>query len=226
MSHPSVQHFFRDAQYSTLSEARSQVDKGFTLRQRVSSELYKLEAPWRVDLPPPSAPTPSTAPAPRPRPNKNDAFANAAYHQIMSSTSSEPFAAPTTQRMPPPPTQSTDRPVRDYRRLDRLPIAPNEDSAPVEESSSASPAPNPTLPANHWRNEDKGERDRPPQYASRHPPKFARNDYAPSARNYSAKSPAIPLPPDFTAAKDITAKATIPPRPELTPGEAGVPPYM
>jgi hypothetical protein len=34
MSHPSVQFFFRDAQYITLPEARNQVDRGFALRQR------------------------------------------------------------------------------------------------------------------------------------------------------------------------------------------------
>jgi hypothetical protein len=50
MSHLSVQFLFRDAQYSTLSEARNQMDKGFALRQRQTSEPYKLEAPWRVDL--------------------------------------------------------------------------------------------------------------------------------------------------------------------------------
>ncbi len=88
MSHPSVQHLFRDAQYSTLTEARNQLDKGFALRQRQTNEPYKLEAPWRVDVPPPSAPTPSPAPAPapasRPRLTHNDLLTNAAYHSVMS----------------------------------------------------------------------------------------------------------------------------------------------
>jgi hypothetical protein len=109
MSHPSVQFFFRDAQYTTLGEARNQMDKGFALgalRQRQTSEPYKLEAPWRVDLPPPSASTKSPAPAPAPTARNgltaNDLIANAAYHQVMSSANAEPYAVPTTQRAPPP----------------------------------------------------------------------------------------------------------------------------
>ncbi len=45
MSHPSVQHLFRDARYCFIAEIRQQVDRGFELRQRVISEPYKLEAP-------------------------------------------------------------------------------------------------------------------------------------------------------------------------------------
>jgi hypothetical protein len=59
MSHLSVQHLFRDAQYSSLREARNQLDKGFALRQRQRSEPYKIEAPWRVELPPSPAPAPA-----------------------------------------------------------------------------------------------------------------------------------------------------------------------
>ena len=100
MSHPSVQFYFRDAQYTTLSEARNQMGKGFALRQRQTSEPYKLEAPWRVDLPPPSASTKSPAPPPastaRNRLTANDLIANAAYHQVMASANTEPYAVPTS----------------------------------------------------------------------------------------------------------------------------------
>jgi hypothetical protein len=63
MAHPSVQHFFRDARHCSIAEIRQQVDKGFALRQRVLSEPYKLEAPWRVDLPPQPSPAPAPPPA-------------------------------------------------------------------------------------------------------------------------------------------------------------------
>jgi hypothetical protein len=102
MSHPAVAFSFRDAQYTTLSEARIQMDKSFAVRERVTSEPYKMEAPWRVNIPPPPAPAPTPTPATRQRPNKADTFANAAYHQVMSSASTEPYAVPTTQRVPPP----------------------------------------------------------------------------------------------------------------------------
>ena len=188
MSHPSVQHLFRDAQYSTLTEARNQLDKGFALRQRQTSEPYKLEAPWRVDIPPPSAPTPSPSPAPAPASRKritqNDLFTNAAYHQVMSSANTEPYAVPTSQRAPLP-TQQAVRPVRvnlDYRRADQPLIAIVDDPSQKEESSSASPPPNPDLPADNWRNNGgKGKRP-PPQRASRNPPKSARGD----DRDYSS----------------------------------------
>ncbi len=45
MAHPSVQHFFRDAQYSTLTEARNNMDKGFALRKRQAADIPKREAP-------------------------------------------------------------------------------------------------------------------------------------------------------------------------------------
>ncbi len=130
MSHPSVQFFFRDAQYSTLAETRNQMDKGFALRKRQSGDLTKREAPWRVDAPPPSVPTPSPAPAPAPasrnnRLTHNDLIVNATYHQVMSSANTEPYAVPTSQRAPPP-QQKAIRPARvnlDYRRADQPPLA-------------------------------------------------------------------------------------------------------
>jgi hypothetical protein len=48
MSHPTVQHLFRDAQYSTLGEARNQLDKGFALRQRQILEPSKLTRAGRM----------------------------------------------------------------------------------------------------------------------------------------------------------------------------------
>jgi hypothetical protein len=125
ISHPSVQYLFRDAQYSTLGEARNQLDKGFALRQKQIREPYKLEAPWRVDIPPPSAPAPSPAPAPVPasrqRLTHSDLLTNAAYHSVISSANTEPYAVPTPQRTPPP-VQPAVRPVRvnlDYRQASR-----------------------------------------------------------------------------------------------------------
>ncbi len=138
MSHPSVQHLFRDAQYSTLAEARNQLDNGFALRQRQTSEPYKLEAPWRVDIPPPPAPTPSPAPAPAPasrqRLTQNDLFTNAAYHQVMSSANTEPYAVPTSQRAPPPVQQAvrSSRVNLDYRRADQQPVALIDDPPTIK----------------------------------------------------------------------------------------------
>jgi hypothetical protein len=85
MAHPSVQFLFRDAQYSTLAEARSNMDRGFVLRKRQSGDLTKREAPWRVDAPPPSVPTPTKAPASRKRITCNDLVVNDTYHKVMSS---------------------------------------------------------------------------------------------------------------------------------------------
>ena len=112
MSHPSVQFLFRDAQYSTLAEARNQMDKGFALRKRQAGGLTKREASWRVDVPPPSVPTPAPAPTARHRTSKNDSLhmndliVNAAYHQVMSSANTEPYTVPTSQRAPPPQQQA------------------------------------------------------------------------------------------------------------------------
>jgi hypothetical protein len=102
MSHPSVQFLFRDAQYSTLAEARSNMGKGFALRKRQSGDLTKREASWRVDPPPTSVPTSTKAPASRQRLTANDLFTNAAHHSVMSSANTEPYAVPTSQRAPPP----------------------------------------------------------------------------------------------------------------------------
>jgi hypothetical protein len=102
MSHPSVQFLFRDAQYSTLAEARSNMDKGFALRKRQSDDSTKREAPWRLDAPPPSVPTPAKASASRQRLTVNDLFTNAAHHSVMASANTGPYAVPTSQRPPPP----------------------------------------------------------------------------------------------------------------------------
>jgi len=171
MSHPSVQFYFRDAQYTTLNEARNQMDKGFALRQRQTSEPYKLEAPWRVDLQPSSA-----APTKGQKLTANDLITNAAYHQVMASANTEPYAVSTSQRAPPPqPPAARARVPLDYRRADQPPIAMIDDPPQMEESSSVSPPPNPDLPADHWRNAGKGKRP-PPQRASRQPHKYARSD--------------------------------------------------
>ncbi len=181
MAHPSVQHFFRDAQYSTLTEARNNIDRGFALRKRQAADIPKVEAPWRVDPPPPSVPTTTKARTSGQRVTTNDLIVNAAYHSVMSSTNTEPYAVPTFQRAPPP-QQKAIRPERvnlDYRRADQPPIALIEDPPQMEESSSASPLPYPNLPADNWRNgsEGRGKGKRPPpQSASRQPQKYARGD--------------------------------------------------
>jgi hypothetical protein len=95
----------------------------------------------------------------------------------------------------------------------------------MEESSSEPPMPNPDLPADHWRNVGRGKGKRPPpQYASRHPQKYARSDdrnYPPS-RTPQKTEPVIPLPPN---AQIPVLKPKISTLPKLTPGEAGVPAY-
>jgi hypothetical protein len=109
-------------------------------------------------------------------------------------------AVPTTQHAPPPVQQGI-RPARvslDYRRADQPPLALIEDS-PMEESSSEPPMPNPDLPADHWRNVGRGKGKRlPPQYAGRHPQKYARSDDRsnPSSRTPQTAEPVIPLPPN------------------------------
>jgi hypothetical protein len=54
MTHPAVAFAFRDAQYSTLSEARQLMDKGFALKARITTDPHtkvipKGEAPWRQE---------------------------------------------------------------------------------------------------------------------------------------------------------------------------------
>ena len=239
MTHPSVQHYFRDAQYTTLNEARNQMDKGFALRQRQTSEPYKLEAPWRVDLQPSSA-----APTKGQKLTANDLITNAAYHQVMASANTEPYAVPTAQRAPPPqPPAARARVPLDYRRADQPPIAMIDDAPQMEESSSVSPPPNHDLPADHWRNAGKGKRP-PPQRASRQPHKYARSydrehplsraaqssgknaasddrEY-PLSRAAQSSAPIIPLPPNARNSASAPKTST---RPRLTPGEAGVPSY-
>jgi hypothetical protein len=229
MSHPSVQHYFRDAQYTTLNEARNQMEKGFALRQRQTSEPYKLEAPWRVYQAPPSTSAKSMALPPTPNARNglttNDLIVNAAYHQVMDSANTEPYSVPTSQRAPPP-QQRPIRPARvslDYRRADQPSIALIDDPPPKEESSSASPMHNPDLPADHWRNGGKGKRP-PPQHASRQPHKYAKGDdrdYS-SSRTAQTSGPVIPLPPNAQNAAPTPKSST---RLQLTPGEAGVPAY-
>jgi hypothetical protein len=207
---------------------------GFALRKRQSGNPTKRAAPWRVDVPPPSVPTtspaPTKAPASRNRLTHNDFLVNAAYHQVMSSANTEPYAVPTSQR-PPPPQQQAIRQARvslDYRRADQPPLMLIEDPPPMEESSSASPPPNPDLPADHWRNGGRGKGKRPPpQSASRQPLKYARGDdwTYPSSRSAQSSEPLIPLPPNAKDAPEPALTAKTSSRPRLTPGEAGVPLY-
>jgi hypothetical protein len=165
MSHPSAQHLFR----VSSGEIRQQVGKGFALRQRVISDPYKLEAPWRVDLPPPPSPAPAPPPAVLQRDSRGD------YQRLMAAAHKTPqnyvpnppnatTAVPTTQRAHPPAQQAT-RPTRvslDYRRADQPPLALIEDFS-MQESSSEPPVPNPDLPADHWRNAVTGKGKRPPR---------------------------------------------------------------
>ncbi len=160
----------------------------------------------------------------------NDLIVNAAYHQVMSSANTEPYAVLTSQRAPPPQQQAI-HPTRvslDYRRADQPPIALIEDPPPMEESSSASPLPNPDLPVNHWRNGGRGKGKRPPpQHASRQPLKYARSDDRdyPSSRMAQSSEPVIPRPPNTNAVPELALTTKTSSRPKLTPGEAGVPPY-
>jgi hypothetical protein len=135
-------------------------------------------------------------------------------------------AVSTTQRAPPPVQQAT-RPTGvslDYRRVDQPPLALIEDSL-MEESSSEPPMLNPDLPPDHWRNVVTGKGKRPPpQYAGRHPPKYARSDDRnnSSSRTPQSTEPVIPLPLN---AQIPVLKPKISTLPTLTPGEAGVPAY-
>ena len=232
MAHPSVQHFFRDAQYSTLTEARNNMDKGFALRTRQAADIPKREAPWRMDPPPPSIPTPPQARTSRTRLTPNDLMVNAAYHSVMSSNNTEPYAVPTSQRAPPPQQKAirSERVSLDYRRADQPPIALIEDPLPMEESSSASPLPNPDLPVDHWRNRSEGRgkgKRPPPQSASRQPLKYARSDDRdyPSSRTAPSTELVIPRPPGASGVTPALQPKTSS-RPKLTLGEAGIPPYQ
>jgi hypothetical protein len=73
MTHPAVAFAFCDAQYSTLSEARQLMHKGFALKARITTDPYtkvipKAEAPWRQEATyaPLSEQVPSHTPAPAP----------------------------------------------------------------------------------------------------------------------------------------------------------------
>ncbi len=148
---------------------------------------------------------------------------NRTERDLMASTNNEPYSTvPTSQQA----QQEALRPNRvnlDYRRADQPPIALIEDQPPMEESSSASPLPNSDLPADHWRNTGKGKRP-PPQRASRQPHKYARSDDReyPLSRTAQSSEPIIPLPPN---AQNTAPKSKSSTRPNLTPGEAGVPAY-
>jgi hypothetical protein len=149
----------------------------------------------------------------------------AAHKTPQNYVPSPPGAAtvvPTTQHALPLEQQAV-RPARvslDYRRADQSLLALIEDS-PIEESSSEPPMPNPDLPADHWRNVGRGKGKRPPpQYASRHPQKYARSDdknYPPS-RTPQTTEPVIPLPLN---AQIPVLKPKISPLPKLTPGGSG-----
>jgi hypothetical protein len=233
MAHPSVQYFFRDAQYSTLTEARNQMEKGFALRKRQAADIPKREAPWRVDPPPPSVPTPPKTRTSGKSVTPNDLFTNAAYHSVMDSSNTEPYSVPTKQRVPPPQQKATrpDRVSLDYRRADQPPIALIEDSLPTEESSSASPLPNPDLPVDHWRNRSEGRgkgKRPPPQHASRQPLKYARSDDRdyPSSRTAPVNELVIPRPPNSSGATETARQSKTSSRPKLTLREAGIPSYQ
>jgi hypothetical protein len=89
------------------------------------------------------------------------------------------------------------------------------------ESSSATPMPNPDLPADRWRNGGKGKRP-PPQRASRQPPKYARNDdrdYS-SSRTAPSTKPVISRPPNASGAPEPALQTKTSSRPRLTPREA------
>ncbi len=89
---------------------------------------------------PPSVPTPTKARTSGQSVTTNDLIVNAAYHSVMSSANTEPYAVPTSQR-PPPPQQQAIRPARvslDYRRADQPPLALIEDAPPMEESVDTS----------------------------------------------------------------------------------------
>ncbi len=45
MTHPAVAFAFRDAQYSTLSEARQLMDKGFALKARITIDPHTKVIP-------------------------------------------------------------------------------------------------------------------------------------------------------------------------------------
>jgi hypothetical protein len=71
MTHPAVAFAFRDAQNSTLLEARQLMDKGFALKARITTDPYmkvipKSEAPWRQE--PAYAPLPAQVPPHTPAP--------------------------------------------------------------------------------------------------------------------------------------------------------------
>ncbi len=191
----------------------------------------------RVDPPPPSVPAPTKARTSGQRVTTNDLIVNAAYHSVISSANTEPYAVPTSQR-PPPLQQQAIRPARvslDYRRADQPPLALIEDAPPMEESSSAAPMPNPDLPADRWRNGGKGKRP-PPQRASRQPAKYARNDddlvislpplrggsftYTSSSRSAQSSEPVIPRPPNANRAPEPALQTKSSSRPKLTPSRS------
>ena len=213
------------------------MDKGFALRKRQAADIPKREAPWRVDPPrvdppPPPVPTPPKARTSQTRLTHNDLIVNATYHSVMSSAT-EPYAVPTSQRAPPP-QQKVIRPDRvtlDYRRADQPPIALIEDTPPMEESSSASPLPNPDLPVDHWRNRSEGRgkgKRPPPQSASRQTQKYARSDDRdyPSSRTAPSNELVIPRPPNASGATEPALQTKTSSRPKLTLREAGIPSYQ
>jgi hypothetical protein len=160
MTHPAVAFTFRDAQYSTLSEARQLMDKGFALKARITTDPHtkvipKGEAPWRQEA------------TYAPEPHKQDASDRHSSHMPV----------------PAPPTRGSTRP---RLPLDQQ-TAMTEDYSMDQGSSSVSPPPTnrPITSPYSGRSGEKGKRSAPYQGDRRLPPqKFARSDQYPPPRTY------------------------------------------
>ncbi len=170
MIHPAVAFAFCDAQYSTLSETRQLMDKGFALKARITTDphtkvILKGEAPWRQEA------------TYAPEPHKHDAFDGHPSHMPAASA---PTRGSTRPRLP-----------LDYRQVDQ-PTAMIEDHPMDQGSSSVSPPPTnrQVTPPYSGRNGDKGKRSAPYQGDRRLPPKnFARSEQYPPPRTYDTHIP-------------------------------------
>jgi len=145
MAHPSVIKMFCDAQYETLSSAKQQMDRGFALRARITTDaatkvIPKAEVPWqRLHSDVPDVQSQAPAPYTLSKPEQSRGKGKHVLSQLANRRQPpqkmsryEPTQPPT-----PPPMGGASAPARSAGGIP-LPPTPNGDAF---ESSSVMPPP-------------------------------------------------------------------------------------
>ena len=229
MANRHVQFALRDAQYTTLGEARAQMDRGFALKAKLTTDkatlVYpKTPAPWQDPIGQSgSRPPGSTGPP------------------IMESLRPHRHAPHDPSKWAPAKPTNPPRVTLD-QRLTPAGQAMLGASLTVDEALEDGFSPGPPEPDRKGKGWDKGKREAPSQGSRRQPPlKQSRNDAYQSSS--SSHSPRVPWKEDKnwsnprpTAAKPLRAPPLPPtqgsssnppstPLTVLTRGDIGIPPY-